>query len=489
VTLAAGLAVALAVARAKPRSAKNWARPVSLCEHQTMRGSSRTVVALGLCWPLAAGCGKGEGPSLNRAEGELPDVPVPDANGPRLGAIANTTPVRRLPERDAKIIGYLHAGSSVARAAEPYSTDDCAGGWYPIRPRGFVCLDEGATLDLRHPTLVTMAILPSLDLALPYTYARNKEDTPTYEVDPEKEQAVRRVGSLPAQSGAAVVGSWEASDEAGQSRRLAMLSDGRFLDASTLERAEASEFAGVELGEKFQLPVGFVVKRGISSWDLAGAEAKRDKQLEVHDVLALTGRFRTLADEKFWEQADGSWVRHRDVTLAVKREQMPKFVDEKRRWIDVSIVAGTAVAYVGSTPVYATLVSVGSDRLGEGLSDVADSQETPSAMPKDAKLTQRGEFTVVSKHITALNANPAGFANRVEMHDVPWVLELASGQLLHGAFWHKRFGVEHGPGNVQLSPADARWIWSWATPEVPPGWHAVTELAPDEQSTFVNIRK
>jgi hypothetical protein len=387
----------------------------------------------------------------------------------------------------------LHAGSSVARAAQPYSTDGCAGGWYPIRPRGFVCLDEGATLDLRHPTLVTMAILPSLDLALPYTYARNNEDTTTYEVDPEKDQAVRPVGSLPAQSGAAIVGSWEASDENGQSRRLAMLSDGRFVDASTLERADASDFTGVELGEKFQLPVAFVVKRGIASWDLEGGSPKREKNLEVHDVLALTGRFRTLGDEKFWEQADSTWVRHRDVTLAVKREQMPKFVDETRRWLDVSIVAGTAVAYVGSTPVYATLVSVGSDRLGEGLTDSpsegVDSEETPGPLPKGAKLTQRGEFTVISKHITALNANPAGFANRVEMHDVPWVLELGSGQLLHGAFWHRRFGVEHGPGNVQLSPADARWLWKWATPEVPEGWHAVTELAADEQGTVVNIRK
>ncbi len=422
-------------------------------------------------------CGKtGEGVALSRSQAlEVPDVPVPPSDGPRLGAVAHTTPVREAPDREAKVLGYLHAGATVARAKEQYSTEGCDGGWYPIRPRGFVCLDEGATLDLRHPTLAAMAIQPDLDASMPYTYARTKVDVTVYDVDDQRPRGVRSTSDMESRSGLAVVGSWDAEDENGKQARLAMLTDGRFVDSSKLERAKPSEFSGVALGGAMQLPVAFIVKRGISAWDIEGPTLERKRRLDFHAMLPLTGRFRTSHDEKFWETADGDWIRHRDATLVRERTEFPGFVNDARRWLDVSVIAGTAVAYEGRTPVYATLTSVGKDRLGEDI--------------PDPRVTERGEFAVVSKHITALNAKPRGFANRVEMHDVPWVLELASGQLVHGAFWHDRFGIEHGPGNLQLSPGDARWLWTWSTPQVPAGWHAVLNLPHDDTSTIINIRK
>src|SRR5690606_6840234 len=139
-----------------------------------------------------------------------------------------------------------------------------------------------------------------------------------------------------------------------------------------------------------------------------------------------------------------------------------------QRWVDISIIAGTMVAYEGPTPVYASLVSVGRDRL---------SDEAP-----DARVTKRGEFTIKAKHITALSSDVKSFANRVEIHDVPWVLELSSGQKVHGAYWHNRFGIEHGPGNVQLAPADAQWLFHWAGPALPKGWHSVVSSEPDASS-------
>jgi hypothetical protein len=437
----------------------------------------RVICSAALGVLSAAACKPSDdSPPLGRNEThQIPDVPVPPADGPRLGAIAHTTPVREAPYEDATIIGYLHAGATVARAVEAYSNDGCTEGWYPIRPRGFVCVDEGATLDLQHPTLLAMAIAPNLGADMPYAYARTKTDATVYEVDEEAERRVRAKRSMTSKSGAAIVGSWQASDENGKELELAMLTNGSFVDVSVLDRAEYSAFKGVELRGATQLPVGFIVKRGISAWDITGPTLKRKRRLDVHEVLPLTGKFRTSHNEKFWETVDGDWVRHRDMTTARQRSKMPAFVNDGRRWLDVSIVTGTAVAYEGEEPVYATLLSVGADRLGEQV--------------QEGRVTERGEFAVVSKHITALNAKPEGFANRVEMHDVPWVLELASGQLLHGAYWHKRFGVEHGPGNLQLSPADAHWIWQWAGPSVPEGWHAVLELPSDETATIVNIRK
>lgn len=444
---------------------------------------------------LSSSCTKSENDvALSRANG-VPDVPVPAADGPELGATAFSVPVHVGPGHDTPLLGLLHAGARVPRAETPYSHDGCEQGWYPIRPRGFVCLDDGATTDMQHPTLATMAIQPNLDAPLPYTYARTHRDAHFWLASSAQERTVQQDRSLTSRSGGAVVGSWEATDAQGNLRRLAMLTSGRFLDVTDLEEAKVSDFKGVALSEAVGLPVGFIVKRGVAAWDIDGPTFKRKRELRYHETIHLTGRHRDVKEARYWEASDGLWVRHQDMTTARARSKPPEFVKPGQRWVDISIIAGTMVAYEGSIPVYASLVSVGRDRLTDDV--------------PDARVTKRGEFTITAKHVTALGSDVKGFANRVEMHDVPWVLKLSSGQLLHGAYWHNRFGIEHGPGNVQLSPADAHWLFHWAGPAVPKGWHAVvnTELraASDDaqnadvvpilpvsatpESTIINIRK
>lgn len=427
---------------------------------------------------VAFACGKaGDSPTLSKvATQRYANVPTPEADGPRLGATRKMVPIRKLPERTSPLLGYLRGGSTVARSEKPIATEDCDQGWYAIRPKGFLCLEEGATLDMQHPTLGIMSIAPELGEALPYTYARNQNEAHIYKVSDDDTQRVDSVRRLTSRSGTAIIGSFSASGPDFEPEPLAMMTTGQFLRAKELEQATFSQFHGLELGDDIKLPAGFVVKRGVAAWDIDKLQRlKRKRELSYHDVLNLTGSTRKIHGNKVWETVAGEWVRHRDVSVVRKRSQLPDFVHEERRWIDVSVIMGTAVAYIGTEPVYATLVSVGKDRLGEGLAD--------------PKITKRGEFPVLAKAITAVGADPNAFANRVELHDVPWALELASEQLLHGAYWHNRFGIEHGPGNLQFAPKDARWLWNFATPQLPEGWHAVTSDLSETDQTIVNIHR
>ena len=427
---------------------------------------------------LFIGCGKGgDSPALSKVSiPKFADVPTPAADGPRLGATRKMVPVRREPVKNSDLLGYLRGGSTVARAQKPISRENCEEGWYPVRPKGFVCLEEGATLDMQHPTLEIMAIAPELGEPLPYTYARNQRDTNLYKVSNPDAREVNTVRPLTSKSGAAIIGSFSASGPDFETEQLAMMTTGQFLRTKDLEQAKFSQFHGLELEGDIKLPAGFVVKRGVAAWDIDKLQRlKRKRELSYHDVLNLTGSTRKIHGNKVWETVDGEWVRHRDVSVVRKRSQLPEFVHASRRWIDVSVIMGTAVAYIGSEPVYATLVSVGKDRIGEGL-------ENPA-------ITKRGEFPVVAKAITAVGSDPKNFANRVELHDVPWALELASEQLLHGAYWHNRFGIEHGPGNLQFAPKDARWLWGFATPKVPEGWHAIRSELPETEQTIVNVHR
>jgi len=428
---------------------------------------------------LAACTATKEEPSLSRPVlgEELPPIPVPPAAGPKLGALADVTPVLERPEEGPKQIGYLHAGAQVPRAEEAFSIEGCPGGWYPLRPRGFACVGTTATLDLEHPTLVAMSIQPRRDQPLPYVYARTRQPSRLLKRSPDAEDRVVTLRKLPARSGLAVVGSWTAADEGGKPLRLGLLTNGLFVPAEDLEAAQTSSFQGVELPEGLEsLPVAFIVKQGVRTYKPT-KEPKTWQEgapLSYHQSLRLTGRYRTSGSVQYWAVDDETWVRHRDVTVVRRRSEFPDFAAGDQRWIDISIVTGTAVLYEGRRPVFATLVSVGRDRLGD---------------PKTTASTAQGDFEVVSKHLTGAGLDPTKLGDQGETYDVPWVMELSSGQLMHGAYWHDRFGIEHGPGSVQWSPADAQRVWAWVTPEVPDGWHGVNERPEGAPKTLIRIRK
>jgi len=433
---------------------------------------------------LVAGCtGAPEVELSKKASNEIPKVPVPAEHGPKLASIADLTPVLERPAAGARRLGYLHAGSRVSRAEQPYTREGCAAGFYPVRPAGFVCAEGGATTDLRHPTLAAMAIQPLLDQPLPYTYARTNGETPLFERDPARDGAVREIGKLKRRAGVAVVGSWSATvPGAAEAERLALLSSGRFAKASDLEAAKPSDFTGVELREKIGLPLAYVVKRGVRRYKLDREDADKDKELDVHQMLPLTGRFRTAHGEKFWALEGERWVRHKDVTVILPRSTFPDFAVEGQKWLDVSLVMQTLVAYEGKRPFFATLVSVGREGAASADSDGTTVQGAPSAA------WGLGTFEVTAKHVTQVGADPFALRESFQVYDVPWTLELASGRTLYGAYWHDRFGIEHGPGGIELSPSDAVRIFQWATPSIPDGWHSSTRLA-SEPKTLVVLRK
>lgn len=439
------------------------------------RGLSR-VAPLAALLAISAGCSQGdEAPALSKPaldDGEIPQVPVPPANGPKLGAVADVVPVLERPAQTGRQIGYLHAGALVARAEEPFSKEGCDGGWYPIRPRGFVCAGTVATTDLKHPTLAAMSQQPKMGEPSPYVYARARKETPLYERDPDKDNAVKEIGKVRGKSVLAVVGSWSALDPEGKMQRLGLTTSGNFVRASDLEPALGSNFKGVDIEGKNDLPLAFVVKRGVRYFNVEKGDADKLGKLEYHQALMLTGRFRTVGPLKYWATSDDKYVRHRDVTVIRKRNVWPDFATGDQKWIDISIITGTLVLYEGRKPVFATLVSVGRDRLGD---------------PKSSASTAQGTFDVVGKHVTAAKLNPKSVEDYFDVYDVPWAVELSSGQLLHGAHWHDRFGIERGMGNVQLSPADAARVWQWVEPALPEGWHGVTQ--PPEKKTIVLVRK
>ncbi|MCA9591901.1 MAG: L,D-transpeptidase [Myxococcales bacterium] len=113
-------------------------------------------------------------------------VPVPPADGPKLAPIAMITPIYPKPDKKSDAIGYLRVGARIARSAEPVSKRDCPGGWYAVRPVGFVCVGPDATLKLDNPIAKAIQVEPNRSWPMPYRYAFMRSIAPNYLKIPSK---------------------------------------------------------------------------------------------------------------------------------------------------------------------------------------------------------------------------------------------------------------------------------------------------------------
>lgn len=255
-------------------------------------------------------------------------------------------------------------------------------------------------------------------------------------------------------AGVALIGSF-ISPEASMSRRFAIATDGRLLPADKLKADSGSAFHGHDIRE-IGLPVAFVYRSGARAYGYVEGKLKKGDELQRREMIPLTGTVKEIAGIRMVETRDGRWLKSADLKTIAKPTQLPWHAKDQRRWIDVSILAQTLVLWQGSTPVYATLVSTGRDGVG-------DPQKTLS--------TPLGTFNIWQKHVTAtMDSNVA--EKEFELRDVPWVMYFKGGYALHAAYWHDDFGRARSHGCINLSPIDARFVFRWTTPDVPPHWHS-----------------
>lgn len=79
--------------------------------------------------------------------------------------------------------------------------------------------------------------------------------------------------------------------------------------------------------------------------------------------------------------------------------------------------------------------------------------------------TPRGTFTVFKKTPSRYMQGPIpGITNtEYDLPGVPWNLYFTNqGAVIHGTYWHDRFGKPSSNGCVNLNPSDARKLYTWA---------------------------
>ncbi|MFH1186513.1 MAG: L,D-transpeptidase family protein [Chloroflexota bacterium] len=84
--------------------------------------------------------------------------------------------------------------------------------------------------------------------------------------------------------------------------------------------------------------------------------------------------------------------------------------------------------------------------------------------------TPLGEFRTFHKGPSIHMTNQGDAVSRIyDLPGVPWVsFFTGTGVALHGTYWHNDYGRPRSRGCVNLRPADAKFIYRWTRPAVPP---------------------
>ncbi|MEO7095599.1 MAG: L,D-transpeptidase, partial [Polyangiales bacterium] len=245
-----------------------------------------------------------------------------------------------------------------------------------------------------------------------------------------------------------------------EDRKFDLTTDYLLIPHDRMRPVRPSTFHGVRLGEGGDgegLPVAFTRPRHhISKIKLEGGGS--EGPLPPRTPIFLTGASKRANGAEYYETKDGFYVMAEDVIRIDPPKSFPGFANKGEKWIDVSILHQALVAYEGTKPVYATLVSTGRDGLGD--------PET------GLKATIRGVYRIGTKHATiTMDSDESG--EEFSLRDVPFVQYFEAGYALHGAYWHDGFGEPRSHGCINLAELDAMWLFAFTGPELPSEWHGV----------------
>lgn len=225
----------------------------------------------------------------------------------------------------------------------------------------------------------------------------------------------------------------------------------------------ASEFRGAEVdGDKVKLPLGWVYggRKSTGTYKIDPDTKRIDNAgtLERFARIQLTGRALEVRGTHYEEIADGTWVKRAHIRVTAPGP-LPAGLAEGERWIDVNLKTQTLIAFVGDKPVYATLISSGRES---------------KIKAKDHR-TPIGEWRIREKHITSTMDGDGTAAGDLpySIEDVPFSMFYHRAYAIHGAFWHSNYGNQMSHGCVNLSPLDSKYLFFFAGPQIPAGFHGV----------------
>ncbi|MCX4245611.1 L,D-transpeptidase [Paraliomyxa miuraensis] len=399
--------------------------------------------------------------------GEPDDVTVRPTEVRFVEARQLETVVRGRPWVPHKRVATVSKGTRFVVRGEVDSRDDegCHGKvWYAVWPFGYLCSEHVRTSE-RPPDVGTALPVPE-GKRLPVAYAIVRtEGAPSYASIEDAqadvpEQALTHGMSLVIARGI---------DVGAQS--FVQTAEGKLVRREDVGyMGQGSAWRGVDIEAERTGP--------LLGWTRQTKTAVRSTPSREAPVIRTVGRRERVPllepdaaiRPLWWRVGEDAWIEADDLNEVHVVEPPPGVLSEFRlaagndQWFDVDVGEQVIVAYRGTSPQHATLVSSG--------------RGSPTPL---------GNYPVWAKVAIMDMANQEYEDKPYMVQGVPWVMLFQGHNALHGAYWHDGFGKRRSHGCVNLAPLDARWMFEWAGPSLPEGW---TGYLPSElgRSPVVHVR-
>lgn len=432
------------------------------------------------------------------------------------------------PNLDSKRLGYLRAGASSPARGPAVPASGCQSGFYPILPRGYVCLARGATLD-EHNEIVaaTREYPPDPSHKLPYIYGTVRNPGPVYQRLPSADELRQAEPDLDQR-----MSRWlTAGGEIGASYAQEVWKRGReVFDPQEAWKSHHSDKLDAFLSETKPLPnLSRSVRRDSNlvaermeprvGYSLLKTFLYQGRRYGItHDLkLVATDRLRPIRGSDFHGVRIGkdvhfpfALIRHPNAKFWVYQSATDRLIESGRAPYRSVVKLTGKQAFFHERLHYQTedkrwLSDLHASRLdpakhmpkwgkdGQKWIDVnltkqtlmlyegetpvyatlISSGEAGLEDPAHTTATKRGIFRIHTKHLTVTMSSDE-LGEEFELRDVPYVQYFdKEGYALHGAYWHDRFGMPKSHGCINLAPEDARRIFFWTEPRLPTGWHGV----------------
>ena len=237
---------------------------------------------------------------------------------------------------------------------------------------------------------------------------------------------------------------------------------GGYLPSALVAIMRPSAFQGIRVGGIPATPFAWVLNHVQTSPRPGEKPTTNSANYKRYDAVNIYEQ--QEVDKQTWYRVgDNQWLAQ-TVVAKVEWRPPPPEVGPGEKWIDVSLFEQTLAAYEGNRMVYATLIS--------------------SGLPQWA--TAKGLFRIHTKYELGSMTGREGKPDYYSLEGVPWTMYFYQDYALHGAYWHDGFGWRHSHGCINLAPLDAKWLYDWTSPYVPPGARvrAATEAEP---GTWVSV--
>ncbi len=466
---------------------------------------------------------------------------------PRIGALGPHTWIWKKPDRKGLAIGKMRIGTAaVLKSKDPIDGPGCRGKWYSIEPRGFVCDDDTATLNLDDPWYKVLEYSAPQAGVWPYRYAHSN-GTPMYSrvptekewTDQEREygpvntwkplgkwaegheenivdEPIKATDEVPyflkdgkrtAPAGNYNInvlvlkrmpaGSMLAYSKAFESRgRVWLLTpDGMVVPADRVSHMKTSTFKGVDLenGEE-RLPF---------AWNRA---KKPIAKYQRNDDGSFSATSETIASKAHVEIGDAQIEKDGMIFYELRKEPgrwVGKNADGAKA-LDVDLVVTRPVTALPKTigpnqKWIEAKIAAGTLTAYVGLKPVRSTLFSPGKggpplkeykFPEDHSkyaTTATGRFPLEWKERVATMSNEKGEPKVLWFTDVPNQQYLKAPLAMHVAYWHEDFGKRKSAECLNVSPIDGQWLFSWTLPQLPEGWNAVGAGGGNGESTPVIV--